>query len=228
MRYTTLLIDADDTLLDFGTAEYEALKASFEELGYAFDDGTFSVYHEVNDALWKAFERGETDKSVIRIKRFGDLFEKCGLSGDPAAMAETYITMLSRQGQLIPGARDLLEKLYGHFDLYAVTNGIEQVQKSRFDRADLWRYFGDVFISERVGYGKPDRRYFDFVLAHVREKDPARIAVIGDSPTSDIRGATGAGLDSIWFDRRGIIFQLETPPTYTAHSYEEILDILFD
>ncbi len=36
MRYTTLLFDVDDTLLDFQAAESQALKALFEKEGLPF------------------------------------------------------------------------------------------------------------------------------------------------------------------------------------------------
>ena len=227
MKYSTLLLDADDTLLDFKSAERQALRAALEAGGYPANDEVCGRYHEINDSLWKAFERGEIEKSEINAQRFSRLFSEFGFCGDPAKFGETYISNLSKQGQLLEGARDFLENVVKVYDLYAITNGIDRVQKGRFIRADLNGYFGGVFISEAVGAGKPDKKYFDFVLGRVKEKDRSRIVVIGDSLTSDIKGAQNAGLDSIWFARKpgraslpGVI------PTYTAGTFDEIITVL--
>jgi len=226
MKYTALLLDADDTLLDFKSAEKHALAEAFDSLGLPYGDGIFDVYHRVNDALWKAYERKEIEKSAIRVGRFRDLFAETGMKGDPEILADEYVEKLSMQGQMIPGARDFLEKLQGKFELFAITNGIKSVQESRFAEADINKYFDGVFISETVGVGKPDKRYFDFVLAAAKEKDPAKLLVIGDSPTSDVKGAQNAGLNCVWFDPHGADYPLDTPPTFTARSYDEILNIL--
>lgn len=52
-------------------------------------------------------------------------------------------------------------------------------------------------------HGKPDPKIFELALARLGLPDQARILVVGDSLTTDIKGATAAGLDSL-FVTRGI------------------------
>ncbi len=226
MRYTTLLIDADDTLLDFGKAEREAFDAAFCGLGLPTSDGIYSLYSAINLSLWKAYERGEIEKSEIRLRRFSRLFETLCWEGDPRDASEAYIAALSLQGQLIPGARDFLEKTCVKYGLYAVTNGIQAVQRGRFAKADINKYLKGVFISEEIGYGKPDRRYFDYVFDKVGEKDRSKILVIGDSLTSDILGAVNAGVDCAWFNVKEAVNDTEIIPTYTVKDYDGIMEII--
>lgn len=226
MKYTSLLIDADDTILDFQSAERQAFTMAFSELGLAADEDTYNIYTAVNLSLWKAYERGEIKKDLIRTRRFELLFEKMGSNSDPEKAAQAYVNALSTRGQLIDGAREFLRWASERFDLYAATNGIKSVQEGRFTQADINKFFNGVFISEAIGFGKPDKRYFDYVLSHINEKDPSRVVVIGDSLTSDIRGANNAGLDSIWFSVKGESQPDAAKPTYTVKNYEEIKILL--
>ena len=226
MKYTTLLIDADETILDFSKAEHEAFFIAMESRGVRANEEIYKQYSAINLALWKAYERGEIDKSVIPTRRFEQLYERLSIPGDPIAAAEAFVSALTLQGHLLHGARDFLEEACRSFDLYAVTNGIQSVQKGRFAKADINRYFKGVFISEEIGYGKPDARYFDYVLEHVNEKDKNRILVIGDSLTSDVLGAHNAGLDSVWLNVRGAAFYGEIEPTYTVPGFEELYGVI--
>ena len=110
------------------------------------------------------------------------------------------------------------------YQLYMITNGNVVSQLPRLEHAGLAPYFREVFVSEAVGVGKPDKRYFDYVAAHIPGFSPAEALVIGDSPSSDIQGAVNAGLDSLWYDPAG---QHPQPPcTYRAESYEAIRELL--
>lgn len=225
-RYTTLLLDVDETLLDFKKAENVSLKNALVRAGVDPTDEVCERYHHINDALWKALERGEIKKERIKTKRFELFYEEFGFTGDPHETAGFYVDELSHAGFLLDGAREFLETILGHYDIYAVTNGIQSVQQGRFAAADINKYFKDVFISERVGYSKPDKRYFDYVLAAIPEKDTSAILVIGDSPTSDIKGAQNAGLDSCWFAPYLKDYPGEQAPTYIARGYGDILNII--
>lgn len=74
MRYTTLLFDVDDTLLDFQAAESQALKALFEKEGLPFTSDKEKLYKEVNEARWRAFETGEMSRDEVINGRFGAFF----------------------------------------------------------------------------------------------------------------------------------------------------------
>ena len=62
-RYTTLLFDADDTLLDFRRSEHEAILDAIGYMGIAPSEEMARVYSEINHAAWKRLERGEITKA---------------------------------------------------------------------------------------------------------------------------------------------------------------------
>ena len=77
MKYTTLLMDADETIFDFGKCEYNALKAAIEANGLTFNDEILETFSAINRRLWKKLETKCITSSQLRIQRFRELIEKC-------------------------------------------------------------------------------------------------------------------------------------------------------
>ena len=69
-KYTTLLLDADDTLLDFLGAEAAAIKSVCEKYNIAYSEEIRSAYSGINLALWKKLEKGEITRQEIQLRRF--------------------------------------------------------------------------------------------------------------------------------------------------------------
>lgn len=222
-KYTTLLFDADNTLLDFTLAEKNAIKNTCNSYGIAYTDEIGRLYSAINDSLWKQFEKGEIERAEIKIERFRRLTERMGMAVSPEKMAQTYIKELSLQAPLMEGAEEMLQKLKAQYDMYIVTNGNAPVQRSRLAISGLLKFFGKVFISEEMGAQKPKKEFFDKVIEQIPEKDRTKICIIGDSMSSDIQGGINAGLDTCWFKKYETkeLFK----PTYRAESFEEILKI---
>ena len=76
MKYRYLLIDNDNTLMDFHAAEHAALREALTEAGIEPTDSVCARYSAINDALWKALERGETTHAALKIARFAQLLEE--------------------------------------------------------------------------------------------------------------------------------------------------------
>lgn len=222
MKYKNLLLDIDDTLFDFAACEREAIKKTFDVLSLPCSDKILGEYHEINKEMWHALERGEYDRLQIRTLRFEILFSRLGIRADADEVNALYGEMLSREHILLPGARSFLREAHKKYRLYVITNGITEVQQRRLDDADLRGFFSGVFISEQIGYNKPDRRFFDTVIdrAGLGRED---CIVFGDSPTSDIAGARGAGIDCCLFAPKGA-WEGDICPV--AHTYGEFLSYL--
>lgn len=58
-KYKVILFDIDGTLLDFDRTEKESIKKTMEAYGVTSTPERVSLYHEINQGMWKAFERGE-------------------------------------------------------------------------------------------------------------------------------------------------------------------------
>ena len=226
MGYQYVLIDNDNTLMDFSAAEKAALRGTLTACGLPTDEDTLAAYHRINDSLWKALERGETTQARLKVERFADFFGALGYDGDPVAMARDYEAALGRQAHLLDGSLDLIRSLHGKCRLFIVTNGLAAVQKSRFGACPLAPYFEACFISEEMGCAKPAKQFFDRVAAAIEGFDPADALVIGDSLTSDIQGGINAGLDTCWYNPAAKPAPVGMPITYTVTTHAEIRAIL--
>ena len=125
---------------------------------------------------------------------------------------------------MLDGAEDMLKELYGKVRMYIVTNGAAKVQRGRWARTGLDKYFSGVFISELIGCNKPDVRYFQAVEKQIPDFDKSRAIIVGDSLSSDIKGGYDFGIDTCWYAPK--LQNGSTMPTYTASNYSEIVDII--
>lgn len=91
-----------------------------------------------------------------------------------------------------------MRELSGKYRVFIVTNGIAFVQHGRLDDCEFTPYFEKMYVSEETGFAKPDKRYFDYVLADIGDSDLTSYLVVGDSLSSDIKGAMNAGIDAVW------------------------------
>ena len=206
MTFSTLLMDADDTIFDFPKCEYNALKETIAKNGLTFTDETHQIFSQINNSLWKKFEINKITRSELKIQRFRQLVETCfGDFQNPDVLADTYITELSKQPVLIDGAFEALQKITRKFDVYIITNGLSRVQRGRFSRSPVTPLVKDIFISDEMGVNKPNKEYFDKVLSVIPQKDTSKILVVGDSLTSDMQGGKNAGLMTCIYDPKNKI-----------------------
>ncbi|MBO5936753.1 MAG: YjjG family noncanonical pyrimidine nucleotidase [Clostridia bacterium] len=219
-KYTTILFDADDTLLDFGKDETQALLKVLNRYSVPATEENIEIYKRINVGLWKALERGEIDKPRLKKIRFRLFFDEIGFETDkdPFTINEEYLSNLGDGGNLKEGAKQLIDELQEKgYDLYIVTNGIEKTQKRRLTNAGIIDCFTDIFVSEAIGFQKPRKEYFDYVLENIREKDIGRVLLVGDSLTSDIKGAENAGITNVWLRN-------STDTDYSSYSPDFVID----
>lgn len=224
MKYTTILFDSDDTLLDFHASEKKAIYEAFEKSGLYFDAEMLKVYSEINQSLWKTLERGEITTDELLVERFARFFERYSYNKDPKEMNDLYFYCLADTDFVIEGARDVLDTLKDKYELNVITNGVGFIQTSRLAKSNMRKYFKHLFISGEIGANKPSKLFFDHVLNMVSEKDKSKILVVGDSLTSDIKGAVNCGVDSIYIGDESKIADIK--PTYTVSKISEILNII--
>lgn len=226
MKYDIILFDADGTLMDFHRGEFEAVRVTMEKMGIEPTEELVLAYSKINESLWKMLERKEITKSELLVRRFEIFCERFSFSADAEKMANVYKQELSQRGYLFDGAEELCQKLSKRFPLYIVTNGVETIQKGRFSRVPLLKYMKDVFISDSIGFEKPDVRYFEAVAKKIPEFNKERTLIVGDSLSSDILGGINFGIDTCWFDPQEKPVPSDMNITYVVKSYNEIYDII--
>ena len=114
MRYQYLLLDNDNTVMDFSAAEAKALIDLLAFFDLPADEKTVHTYQELNEALWKALERGETTQPKLKVERFRQLLTVLGREDiDPAAMGAEYAAGLGNHADLLPGAEEFIHAVHG-------------------------------------------------------------------------------------------------------------------
>ncbi len=220
-----IFIDLDDTILDFKKAEKVALQKTLMGFGIEPADETISIYSVINEGLWKKLEKGEMTREEILITRFQKLFEKLGVNADSAVANENYKTNLSQGHWFIDGAEDLLNTLYEKHDLYIVSNGTTSVQQGRIKSAELEKYFKNIFLSQDIGFNKPDIRFFDKCFSTIDGFDKKDAIILGDSLSSDILGGINAHIKTCWFNPQNKESG-DIKPDYIIASLDEFLEIV--
>ena len=198
-----ILLDLDNTILDFNTAERFALKRALNDLGLPFDERVLSLYHVLNIQHWEMLEDGLLTRDQVLVKRFEALYRELGLEADAFRTQEMYESNLAEGHWFVPGAPELLEALYGFYRLFICSNGVGSVQDGRIASAGLAPYFEDIFISERIGGNKPERGFFEACFACIPGFVRERTLILGDSLSSDIRGGINAEIRTCWFNPTG-------------------------
>lgn len=226
MRYDYLLFDADNTLFDFDRAEERALQATLEFFGYPLDSDTRELYRTINRVLWRRLDLGEISREALVVERFALFDRAMGGSRDAAALNRFYLDRLSEGAELLPGAEALCRSLAPRATLALVTNGVARAQRGRLARSALNGLFPYVFISEEVGWQKPQREFFSHVCSAMAIRDRRRAVVIGDNLVSDVQGGLQSGLDAVWFNPNGLPNPTQVRPTWEARSFSALEDYL--
>lgn len=233
LRYTTLLFDVDNTLLNFDASEEEAFKSLLIHFGMEPKDSLLQEYHQINRSCWELFEEGKMEKEEVLLRRFEIFFSRHNCQADGREAEAFYRERLGDSAILIPGALELCRDLSRKYDLYVVTNGVADTQYRRLKSSGLEQYFKGIFVSEEAKSPKPQKEFFEYCFEQMRllgvERPKERrqeMLLIGDSLTSDMRGGENAGVDTCWYNPKGISNDKDVSVTMEVSSYEEIREIL--
>lgn len=226
MKYTCLLFDADGTLFDYDQAETRALQATFENCGQAFHQAWLDDYKKINQNVWLEFEKGVLAADELKIKRFRLLLEKVNIEADPKTFSQNYLKNLAGQALLLEGVEDTIRSLHGIYRMAIITNGLSQVQRSRFKKSTIGAYFAEVIISEEVGAAKPDTKIFDIAFSRMDFPRKEDVLIIGDSLTSDIQGGCNYGIDTCWINPGKTGRQTDLAIQYEIKCLPELVNIL--
>lgn len=221
-----LLLDLDDTILDFHKSEYYAIRKTLREFGIDPTDDVCSLYSRINLAHWQALERKEITRDALISSRFVVLFEKLNVKADAQACGIRYMENLSEGHYFIPGAYEAVEQLSGRYKLYLVSNGTTDVQVRRIASANIAAFFREIFISQEIGVDKPDKLFFDRVFARIPDFDPAKAMIVGDSLTSDMRGGKNAGISTCWVNPNHKPHPDDLKPDYQIENITQLQALL--
>lgn len=233
---SAVLVDFDDTLLDNSVVP-ESVERTCRELGQllhgldaeqllAENTRIFASYWpEVEPRCWV----GELEMSDVSHEVWRRALIACGVV-DPTSVALAFETHQRIGREMTCVFSDVAGFLAGvrssGVPLVLVSNSSPLSQLAKIADAGLKGAFDAVVISGAVGVAKPDAEIFSIALSKV-DADPGSAWHVGDSLSTDVRGASVSGLSSIWLNRSGRGRTTSDPlPTLEVRNLEEALSAL--
>ena len=222
-----VFLDVDDTILDFGRAEREALASALSQMGVGVTDARIQKYHEVNLAHWQMLERGEITRERLLVRRFEKFFESVGVFANAEKTQRVYEYELGRRSYFLEGAEALLETLRTEgYRIFLASNGTTVVQAPRIKASGLDRICHGIFLSEEIGCDKPQKEFFDACFSRIEDFSPENAIILGDSLSSDILGGKNAGIKTCWFNPKNKPLMGEIVPDFEISKLSDFLKIL--
>lgn len=221
MNYKYILIDLDDTILDTRANTHNALKEMSKYVDFPFNDEQIQYWYQMNDYLWKQLEEKQISRQELMDSRFPNLFSHFNKQIDTTNINQQYFDVLNQQHELMPGAKEILQELNKTYRLFAASNGTGDKQYSQTAGAKIDQYFEKIFLSEDIGFDKPDKKFFEAIENELQAK-PEDFLMIGDSLSSDIAGANYSNIDSLWYNKNEINNKTDFKPTYEVTKLADI------
>ena len=120
---------------------------------------------------------------------------------DPEEMQRRYERELGTKTWYVDDSYEIVKKLKSMgLKQYIVTNGIIVTQQIKMKNSGFDQLIDKVFISDVIGYEKPRKEFFDIAFEELEGFEKGKALLIGDSLTSDMRGANNAGVDACWYN----------------------------
>jgi putative hydrolase of the HAD superfamily len=210
-RSTALLLDLDDTLLDYSgdvdRSWRQACATCCAPTGVDLERLVKAVA-ETRQWFWSdpARHREERVNMLRAWQRIaGYALASLGVTCDglDAAIAREYAAHRRAVMRLFPDTRETLDHLRRRgVPLALVTNGDAGQQRDKIERFDLAPFFEVIVIEGEFGAGKPDEAVYRHALDALGV-GPREAWMVGDHLEFDVAGPQRLGLGGIWIDRAG-------------------------
>ena len=204
-----VLIDIDNTLLDFDAYIRRTMEEGFAHFGLRpSEPWMYDVFHRENNKLWRQIEEGTLTFPELEKIRWNNVFAALDMDFDGVVFEKYFRTALHESAIPVPGAMELLQSLSGRALLCVASNGPYEQQLHRLEIGGMKPYFDYFFISEHAGAAKPAPAFFDYAFRELNENRsvpilPQETLIIGDSLSSDIAGGLQYGMKTCYYRRPG-------------------------
>ncbi|NJP95275.1 HAD family hydrolase [Nonomuraea sp. FMUSA5-5] len=210
------LFDLDNTLID-RLAAFERWAAAF-----AAERGLGA-----GAAAWLV--AADADGSVPMEAFFARVRERFGLPEPAAELWRAYRARLPHLVRCRPEVLSGLDRLRAAgWTVGIVTNGAADNQTGKIHQSGLATRVDGWAISAAEGIRKPDARLFALAAARCGRSLDGGGWMVGDDAVNDVAGGHGAGLRTVWIDRREELARrgLEPPPPPASPPDRVVDDVL--
>jgi len=219
-RVSTVTFDSYSTLVDVDAAE-QALAARVDDpepvsklwrsrsLAYTFIATQLDAYqpfYEINrDALQYALDAHGVDITTDERDKILALYHELDVFDD---------------------VREGIERLReGGYDCYVVSNGNPEMLDSMVDHADIGNLIEDTISAHEIEVFKPSADLYRHAAG--RTDTPIEEIAHVTAGWFDVMGATHAGMQGVWVDRKGSPWEtFGTEPDLTVETFFELAEAL--
>ena len=206
MRYDAVFLDIDGTLLwvDLDIEGY------VEDLAPYSGNGGLTT-EKVSGPVWGSLRRHIRENIKHRTKEDLAGFRRRNAEITAAelgieAPVEVLTGVAERRSSFnpYPESEGVMHELRAMgLPLYAVSNWDIELARV-LDDLGWTGLFDGVVVSAVLGVEKPEGEIFEEAL-RVSGVERDRVVHVGNDPVTDVRGASEAGLDTVFVDRRGVV-----------------------
>ena len=217
--------DADGTLWDFDKVMRHALGFARDELlrATALSSESLSIEAMIEIRNRTADElRGKlTSLEALRLEAFRRTLADVGHPDDALAerLNAIYLRHRFEDVEIYDDVLPTLDALRDICPLGIVSNG-----NSYPERCGLDGRFAFVVFSQDHGFEKPDPRLFEVALRLLR-CEASGLLHVGDSLQNDVRGASLAGVRSVWLNREASANPGDDRPHFEISDLRELIGI---
>ena len=210
-KYQHIFFDLDNTLWDFDRSSilaFDKIYEIFNLINYGIPSAKdfHTTYFDHNNKLWDLYRKGEIDKDFLKIERFRLPLKDYGIVDEKLSidLGESYTDYAARLVALVPNTMEVLNYLKEkNYKIHLITNGFLEVQSIKMKASGLDKMIDSSFVSEEVGFKKPDHRIFFHAMNEVGGNIENSV-MIGDDLSVDIIPAKEIGMKHIYFNRKKI------------------------
>lgn len=221
-----VLLDIDDTLLDFARCAERSMAAGFQDFGLSYDPAMFAVFQRINNGLWAQIETGDITREELFAVRWNRIFEVLGIRSDGPAFEKRFLHHLEESAVPVDGAGKLVAYLAPRYMLCAASNGPHLQQVRRLEKAGMTPGITHVFTSQLLEAEKPSPAFFQRCFERLSGIAPEETMMIGDSLTADMAGAKAYGMQTCWYAPHAPKEMPVPRPDHIVTSLAEITAIL--
>ena len=186
-----IIFDLDNTILMHDKSQLNDYKTVLRNAGFACEDeNALNIYQAI----------GKYELRGLRYEKEALLnFINNELHTDyPLSLIDQIIDIIGENwtGFLAPNIIPALEYLSQKYDLYVLTNWFTKSQVMRLKGAKLDKYFKEVVGSDMCDI-KPNSDSYKYFI---KDTEPHKCLMIGDSPDIDLDGAIKLGMKGLLYD----------------------------
>lgn len=223
-----IFFDVDDTLYNQREPFEKAFETVFGHIKNVDINKLYLDRHKYSDEVFEKSCNGEITMEEMYIYRISKAFETQGIKvSDKSALDFQYEYSKNQNNIKISDTiKNMLDFCCDNsINIGIITNGLTKHQKNKIKSLGLYKWIEDknIFISEDVGFAKPDKSIFKAAEKAFLSKD---IYYVGDSFKNDIEGGNSAGWKTVWLNKRNYVVESFIKADYCAKSEEELFEII--